>query len=417
MVERNWAGNLTYRASTVHRPGSLEELQGIVAGAPRIRVLGTRHCFNDIADTDELVRLDDLPEDVVVDATAGTVELNPAMTYGRLADLLRPAWLALHNLASLPHISVGGAVATATHGSGERLGNLATAVRALDLLRADGEVVHLERGDPDFDGAVVGLGSLGIVVRLRLDVEPDYRMTQHVFEHLSWDRCAAHLDEILGIGDSVSMFTTWGPDIEQVWVKRRTERAGGEAVAWVDELFGARAASEDRHPILGTSAEHCTEQLARPGPWAERLPHFKMGFTPSSGDELQSELLLPRSAALAAIETMRGFGDAMAPHLLVSEIRTVASDSLWMSPQYERDTVAVHCTWRPHDAAVVELIGRIEAALAPLAPRPHWGKLFAADAVTIRAATPRLEDFLDLVDRFDPQGTFRNAWFERTFVG
>jgi len=416
MVERNWAGNLTYAAATVHRPRSFEELHAIVAGTSRVRVLGTRHCFNDIADSDALVRLDGLPEDVVVDAAAGIVGLNPAVTYGRLAELLQPTRQALHNLASLPHISVGGAIATATHGSGQRLGNLATAVAALDLLRSDGEVVHLERGDPDFDGAVVGLGALGVVTRVWLDVEPEYRMAQHVFEHLSWDRCLAHLDEILGIGDSVSLFTSWTTDVEQVWVKRRTDELADEATGWLDQLHGATAATEDRHPIIGTSAEHCTPQLGRPGTWAARLPHFRMGFTPSSGDELQSELLLPRSAALAVIDTMRGFGAAMAPHLLVSEIRTVAADALWMSPQYERDTIALHCTWRPHGAAVVELIGQIETALAPWAPRPHWGKLFTIDAGTIASRVPRLGDFLDLVGRCDPRGTFRNTWFERTFA-
>ena len=143
------------------------------------------------------------------------------MTYGRLAPMLHERGLALHNLASLPHISVGGAIATGTHGSGDRLGNLATAVSAIDILRSDGEIVHLERGDTDFDGAVVGLGALGVVVRVRLDVEPEYQIAQHVYEGLAWDELAARFDEITGAGDSVSLFTTWGSHVDQVWVKQR----------------------------------------------------------------------------------------------------------------------------------------------------------------------------------------------------
>ena len=252
------------------------------------------------------------------------------MTYGRLAPMLHQHDLALHNLASLPHISVGGAIATGTHGSGDRLGNLATAVSAVDILRSDGEIVHLERGDTDFDGAVVALGALGVVLRVRLDVEPEYEIAQHVYEGLAWDELAARFDDITGAGYSVSLFTTWGAHAEQVWVKQRLRSDPGAT------FFGARPATTDLHPIADVSAENCTPQLGVPGLWSDRLPHFKMGFTPSSGDEVQSELLLPRGSALDAIEVVRGFADDMAPHLLVSEIRTVAADTLWMSPQHER---------------------------------------------------------------------------------
>jgi alditol oxidase len=328
------------------------------------------------------------------------------MTYGRLADALHGHGLAVHNLASLPPISVGGAIATATHGSGDQLGNLATAVSALDLLRSDGELVHLERGDPDFDGAVVGLGALGAVLRVRLDVEPEYQIAQRVYLGLAWDRLVEHFDAVTGAGDSVSVFTTWGDHVDQVWVKSR--RLGGDT-----SLFDARAAMVDLHPIAGAAAENCTPQLGVPGLWSDRLPHFKMGFTPSSGDELQSELLLPRSAAVDAISIVRGFAAQIAPHLLVSEIRTVAADTLWMSPQQGRPTVAIHFTWRPHTAAVLALVTQLERALAPFEPRPHWGKIFRLDAGQIAARYPRHADFVDLVHRFDPRGVFRNPWLDR----
>jgi len=406
-VERNWAGNVEYRAATIDRPTTIGELRDIVVRSPRVHVLGSRHSFNAIADSEHLISLDAIPDDVIVDVDGESVELNPAMTYGRLAPMLHERELALHNLASLPHISIGGAIATGTHGSGDRLGNLATAVRALDILRSDGSIVRLERGDADFDGAVVALGALGVVVRVRLDVEPEYQIAQRVYEGLGWDALAANFDEITGAGDSVSMFTTWGPHVDQVWVKQRPPC---DPVA---TFFGARPATVDLHPIAGVSAKNCTPQLGVPAPWSDRLPHFKTGFTPSSGDELQSELLLPRGSALDAIEIVRGLSGDMAPHLLVSEIRTVAVDALWMSPQFERQTVAFHFTWQPHIAEVARLVIGLEGALAAFDPRPHWGKVFDVDGPTLAERYPRHGDFVDLVERFDRRGAFRTTWLER----
>jgi xylitol oxidase len=333
------------------------------------------------------------------------------MTYGRLAPMLHARGLALHNLASLPHISVGGAIATGTHGSGDRLANLATAVSAIDILRSDGDIVRLERGDDDFDGAVVGLGALGAVLRVRVDVEPEYQIAQRVYEGLAWDELAASFDDITAAGTSVSLFTTWGSHVDQVWVKQRLPSKPS-----AETCFGARPATVERHPIAGVSAENCTSQLGVPGLWSDRLPHFKMGFTPSNGDELQSELLLARGSALEAIEIVRRIADDMAPHLLVSEIRTVAADTLWMSPHYRRDTVALHFTWRPHPADVTRLVIRLESALAAFDPRPHWGKFFTVGGVPLAQRYPRHADFVDLVSRFDQRGAFRNPWLERNVL-
>jgi xylitol oxidase len=409
-VERNWAGNVVYSATTLERPTSIHELRSIILSSSRVHVVGTRHSFNDIADADRLVALDGLPGDAVVDAAKGTVELNPAMSYGRLVPLLHRHGVALHNLASLPHISVGGAIATGTHGSGDSLGNLATAVSAMEIMRSDGELVCLERGDPDFDGAVVSLGALGAVVRIRLDVEPEYQIAQHVIEGLRWGRVIDDFDAITDAGHSVSLFTTWHEVVEQMWVKQRVP-CGAPAG------FGGVPAAEERHPIGGLSPDSCTPQRGLPGLWSDRLAHFRLAFTPSSGDELQSELLLPRAGALGAFEALRRLAADMEPHLLISEIRTVAADGLWMSPQHERDTVAIHCTWRPHVAEVTELIGRIERELAASAPRPHWGKLFTVDPATLARRYPRHADFVDLVSRYDPRGVFRNRWLDRIVLG
>jgi alditol oxidase len=414
VTERNWAGTHAYRAAALHRPASVAELQEVVAAAAQIRALGSRHSFTDIADAAELVSLDALPSEVVVDRAAGTVTVPAAMRYGQVAAALGPAGLALHNLASLPHICVAGAVATATHGSGDRSGNLATAVAALELVTSSGEVVRAERGDPDFDGMVVGLGALGAVTRITLDVEPAYEVRQRVFEALRWEALYEHFDAVFAAGDSVSVFTRWGESTDQVWVK---SRAGDEPEDVREELFGAVAATVDRHPILGLDAVNCTPQLGVPGAWADRLPHFRMGFTPSAGEEIQSEYLLARRDAIAGIEAIRGVAAALRPVLLVAEIRTVAADALWMSGEHGRDTVAVHFTWRPEPERVRAALAALEGALEPFGARPHWGKLFVAGAETVAPLYGRVRDFAALAERLDPRGAFRNAWLERHVLG
>jgi xylitol oxidase len=414
VIGANWAGTYAYGAAELHHPTTLEQLQEIVAGAPRVRVLGSRHSFTDIADSAELVALDALPADVVVDREAGTVSCSAALRYGELAEALAAEGVALHNLASLPHISIGGAVATATHGSGNANGNLATAVAGLDMVASDGEIVSAARGEPVFDGLVVGLGALGAVTRIVLDVEPAYELRQRVFEGLTWDALYAHFDAITDTGYSVSVFTRWGETTDQVWVKSRVTDTPEEELG---DLFGAVAATVERHPILGLDPVNCTPQLGASGAWSDRLPHFRMGFTPSNGEEIQSEYHVPRRHAVAAIEAVHALGDAIRPVLQVSEIRTVAADRLWMSPQYGQDTVALHFTWARQPDAVDRALVDVEAALRPFQARPHWGKVFLADAAAIAPLYERLDDFAALRRRLDPRGAFRNAWLDRRLLG
>jgi xylitol oxidase len=414
VTEVNWAGTHAYRATRIHRPSTVEELQEIVARAPRVRVLGSRHSFSDIADSAELVSLEGLPADIVVDRERMTVAVGAGVRYGELAEALNAEGLALHNLASLPHISIAGAIATATHGSGDGNGNLATAVAGLQLVTSDGELIDVARGDSDFDGLVVGLGALGAVVRVMLDVEPSYEIRQRVFERLEWDALVEHFDAIAATGYSVSVFTRWGAAVEQVWVKSRVAD-GPEEIR--DELFGAVAATVDRHPIIGLDPVNCTPQLGVAGLWSDRLPHFRMGFTPSKGDEIQSEFFAPRAHALAAIEAMRGLGDRLEPLLLVSEIRTMAADRLWMSPQCGQATAALHFTWKREPEAVLRALAEVEAALRPVGARPHWGKVFVARAADIAPLYERLGDFVALMERLDPRGAFRNAWLEERVLG
>ena len=411
---RNWAGNYVYGAEKLHRPSTVEQVQEIVAGAPAVRVLGSRHSFNEIADSSELLTLEEMPGNIVFDRAAGTVSFNAGLKYGELVDALGAEGVALHNLASLPHISVAGAVATATHGSGDANGNLATAVAGLELVTSDGEILEVSRGEPDFDGLVVGLGALGAVTRITLDVERAYEVRQRVFEGLGWEALFDNFDEITSCGYSVSVFTRWGGNVDQVWVKSRVT---DEPEVVRDDLFGAVAAEVDRHPILGLDAASCTPQLGRPGLWSDRLPHFRMGFTPSSGEELQSEFLIPRRHAVEAIGAVRGLAEKIRPVLQVSEIRSVAADRLWMSTSYGGESVCIHFTWKPEREAVGEVLVELEAALAPFGARPHWGKVFDAGAAEITPLYERLPDFVRLVERLDPRGAFRNSWLRTRVLG
>ncbi len=410
----NWAGNYTYRARGLHSPSTLEQVQEIAASAPRLRALGSGHSFTDIADSAEQLTVSGLPAEVVVDHAAHTVSVAAGLTYGQLALALTSEGVALANLASLPHISVAGAVTTASHGSGDANGNLATAVAAIEIVTSAGDVLTASRADPDFNGLVVGLGALGVVTRLTLDVEPAYEIRQRVFEVLPWEAVFEHLDAITSSGYSVSLLTNWGEAVDRVWVKERVTAAPERVRA---DLFGAVAATRDQHVIAGLDPVNCTPQLGVPGLWSERLPHFRLGFTPSAGDEIQSEYLVPRQHAVAALQAVRSLADTMRPLLQVSEIRTVAADGLWMSPQYGQATIAIHFTWQRSQAAVQRAVREVETALAPFEARPHWGKLFLADGTAISSHYERFADFADLVARIDPRGAFRNDWLETHLFG
>lgn len=414
-TERNWAGNLTYRASTIAHPESVAELGALLAQGGPVRFLGSRHCFNNIADTDGvLIALDRLPAVFEVAPARDAVRVSGAARYGDIAPLLEAEGLALANLASLPHISIAGAIATGTHGSGDSIGSLASAVRGLTILTPSGETRTLARGDADFDGAVVSLGALGAVLDVTLDVEPTYAVAQHVFERPDWDAVLADFDEVTSIGSSVSLFSTWERTdfVDQIWVKQRQPEAREAARESLFEKLGATPAVSKRHPILGVDPAACTEQLGVAGPWFERLAHFKLEFTPSAGAEIQSEYLVPRADAVAAIQAVRTLAGQIAPLLLVNEIRTVRADDLWLSSSHGTEAVGLHFTWKPDEAAVRALLPTIEAAL-PETARPHWGKVFTLDGAETRSRYTRWEDFAALAARYDPERRLVNPYLER----
>ena len=403
----NWSGNLRYGTDRVFAPDTMPEAEEIVRSTPRIKALGSRHCFNTIAE---------------IDASAMTVTVGAGIAYGELAPVLDRAGFALHNLASLPHITVAGAIATATHGSGVHNGNLATAVRAIEFLQADGNTVWMSR-DHDVDRfrlAVVHLGALGIVTRVTLEVVPSFQMSQVVYQNLSFDRLEENLHAILSAAYSVSLFTRWqGNRAEYVWIKDtvRPEQPETSYEHLPKTFYGAALQTAKLHPVPGMPAQNCTEQMGSIGPWCDRLPHFKMEFTPSSGEELQAEYFVPLTDGYAAIRAVETLRDQIAPYLLVSELRTVAADDLPMSMNDRTDSLALHFTWKRDEAAVRPVLAAIEAKLEPFGVRPHWGKIFEVPASRLRELYPAMGKFRELAADMDPHGKFQNAWLQRNIHG
>jgi xylitol oxidase len=411
---KNWAGNIDYSTENLYAATSPEQVKEFVKNHAKLKVLGSRHCFNKIADSkDYFLSLKSMDDALSLDSDARTVTVAAGITYGKLSPYLHGKGFALHNLASLPHISVAGACSTATHGSGEKNGNLSTAVSALEFVDASGDVVNLSRqkdGDT-FLAAVVGLGALGVITKVTLDLEPTFLMRQYVYQDLPLGQMQDHFDAIQSSAYSVSLFTDWQKRrINEVWLKSRVEAEPGFGPE--PEFFGAKLATRNLHPIAELSAENCTEQMGVPGPWYERLPHFRMGFTPSAGKELQSEYFVPRPHAVEAILAVERLRDQISPHLMISEIRSIAADRLWMSPCFEQPSVTIHFTWKPDWPRVSALLPVIEKELAPFHARPHWGKLFSISPARLKSLYEKLPDFMQLAKKLDPEGKFRNDFLK-----
>jgi alditol oxidase len=414
----NWAGNYRYSTDRLYRARSLEQVQEFVKQHGQLKVLGTRHCFNGIADsTHDLLSLREMDQVVALDQRSRTVTVEAGMSYGQLCPYLDAKGFALHNLASLPHISIAGACATATHGSGPKHGNLSTAVSAMEVVTAGGEVLKLSR-DKDgrtFQGGVVNLGALGVVTKVTLDVEPTFMMRQDVYLNLPMAQVKDHFEDIASAGYSVSLFTDWQKGrMNEVWIKRRVDQG---VTAAKPEFYGATLATRNVHPIVELSAENCTEQMGVPGPWYERLPHFRMGFTPSSGKELQSEYFVPRRNAVEAILAVERLRDHVSPHLMISELRTIDADQLWMSPCYNQPSLAIHFTWKQEWESVRKVLPMIERELAPFKVRPHWGKLFTLAPAQLQLRYEKCGEFKQLLKQHDPQAKFRNEFLAANLYG
>ncbi|MFT4210426.1 MAG: D-arabinono-1,4-lactone oxidase [Microbacterium sp.] len=409
-MERNWAGTYAYTAPRIEAVRSVAEVRTAVAGARRAHALGTRHSFTDLPDTAGTL-LDVSALAGVIGEVGERVWAWAGTRYGVLAPALEARGRALFNMGSLPHIGVAGSTATGTHGSGDRNGVLSTAVTALRVVDADGEVREVRRDDPDFPALVVGVGAFGVVVAVELETVPSYRVRQDLYRGVRWETALADLGALTGAGYSVSIFTRWEPeDLGWVWVKTRV--AGDDQVV-ADTLQGGRLTLEGSP--LG-SGDNITGLGGVPGPWMHRLPHFRLDREPSFGAEIQTEYFVPRAQGAAALDAVLALGDAIRPVLVWSEIRTAAADDLWLSPAYERDVVVIHFTWLDRPDEVAALVPLIEAALEPFSARPHWGKVHGFDAARLAAVHPRLADARAVFERWDPAGKFVNEHLVRVGV-
>ncbi len=413
-ISHNWAEHVAFGALSTHFPASVAEVREIVRRERKVRVVGARHSFNHIADTPgALLSLRALPRRAEIDAAARTVTIDGGTTYAELAPVLDAAGWALFNLPSVPDFTVVGAVSTATHGSGNGNRNLAASVAALELVTASGELLHLKRGDADFEGAVVGLGALGIVTALTLDLVPRFDIRQTVFRNLPFETVVENFDAVMGSAYSVSLFTHWNSEfVDQAWLKDRAEAPppGGS-------FFGGAPATGEMSPVLGKEPYGTTGQLGVPGAWYDRLPHARIGALPAEGYEYQSEYFVARKDAPAAMRALKAVQDKLHPALVVSEVRTIAPDGLWLSTNNGADSVGFHFSMERNWVRVGAALSAIEGALAPFAPRPHWGKLFVMPAAELMSRHPRLADFRALAARHDPDGKFRNAFVDEYVFG
>lgn len=417
MLRTNWAGNLTYSTDNLFTPKTISDLQGIIKKCKKLRALGTTHCFNTIADSDQnQISTSAFNRVVSLDKINNTVTVEGGIKYGEFCKYLDENGYALHNLASLPHISVAGACATSTHGSGIKNGSLATAVVAIELVNGKGELVHLtkENDGDEFLGAVVNLGALGIVTKLTLGLQPAFKMKQVVYQNLPMSELENNFPAIMSAGYSVSLFTDWkNKNISEVWIKSKSD----ELKTIAPTFYGATLATKNLHPIEALDAINCTEQMAVEGPWYERMPHFKMGFTPSSGKELQSEFFIPFENSFQGLMAIEKLNEKVSPHLMITEVRAIAADDLLMSPFYKKAYVAFHFTWKQEIEAVNKIIPLIEEALAPYNPRPHWGKIFTMHPAVLQTRIEKLSEFKSLMNSYDPEGKFRNEFIDVNLFG
>jgi xylitol oxidase len=414
---QNWAATYTFAATRLHRPASIGDVQRVVAVAANVRAVGSRHSFNGIADSPaDQIDLTGIDPDIVIDRERMTVTVGAGTSYGDLSMFLHRDGFALHNLASLSQISVAGAIATATHGSGDGNKALSSAVVGLELVAGDGSIRRVERGHADFDGMVVGLGAFGIVTRVTLAIEPTFDIRQDAFVDMPWDQLLTGFDTISSAAYSFSIFTNWaGPAANRIWLKTRMGTALADEFA-VSKL-GLTRGLPYTVPATVENPLAILNPFDVPGPWCDRLTHTRHDISPPPADQIQSEYLIPRLQLGKAVAIIRATGPRIDTLLHASEIRTVAADEFWLSPFYRQDSVGIHFTWKKQIEAVDAITKELEMALIPLGGKPHWGKVIHADAAALAPLYPRMADFRSCALRCDPAGKFRNAYLEKHVFG
>lgn len=402
----NWGGNLQFRQEALAQPETLAELATLIRDN-QVRPAGTLHSFSPIA-TGEGIMLSaaGLKVAPAIDPASKTARVGAASRYGDIALALEAQGLALRNMGSLPHISLAGASATGTHGSGDGNQILSASLISFSFLNHKGELITLRRGDDLFEPCRLGLGAHGLWVEAELSVVESYQMRQDIYRDIPWAYFLEDPARLSAAGYSVSLFGKWGSDtIDQAWVKSRVSDGTPPA-----EIAGIRAATESLKELAPGVGDNLTEQAGRPGPWLHRLPHFRLDATPSAGDEIQTEYFFTRDQIVGAIEVVHSLAHEVNPVLIITEIRSIAQDDAWLSPMRRGDSIALHFTFKNDVPAVTRVVEKLEAALAPFNPIPHWGKVNGFTGEQLAAVHPKLAEARTVFDELDPEGKFSSPY-------
>lgn len=402
----NWGGNLAFEQAEVVKPKTISELAEMVR-VNKVRPVGTLHSFSPIAKGEGLLmstaNLAIKPE---LDSDRSVVRFGAAMRFGELALFLEQNGFALRNMGSLPHISVAGAAATGTHGSGDKNQILSSSLTSFSYLNHEGELIKVEKQDPLFEAFRLGLGAYGIWVEAELSIVPSFQIRQDIFLEIPWSYFLEDPSRLTSAGYSVSLFGKWGTStISQTWVKSEVEdpRAGVPIAAIAPE-------QNSKRELADGVGDNLTEQGGKPGPWLHRLPHFRLDASPSAGNEIQTEYFFTRDKIAHAIEAVHSVAGKINPVLIISEIRSIAQDDAWLSPMRRGDSIALHFTWKNEPELVDIAVQELEKVLAPMEPIPHWGKVHHFTQSDLERAHPMLSKAREQFENADPSGKFSSDY-------
>uniref|UniRef100_A0A915D0Y3 FAD-binding PCMH-type domain-containing protein n=1 Tax=Ditylenchus dipsaci TaxID=166011 RepID=A0A915D0Y3_9BILA len=414
----NWGGNFNFSTQDIKYPTTTAGVQQLVKECKgKIRPVGTRHSFSEIANTnDTLICLVHMNLILSVDPSVPSVTVQAGITYTDLIPFLQSIGLAIPMMASLGEISIAGAINTAVHGSGAGIGNLATQVLGLQMVLADGSVVQYSKGqnDTELAAATVGLGALGIVTQVTLQAQPTYNLAINVFENMDMSVLDTQLYNITHSGYAINMWSTFGTPgvLDQVWITTKVDSNGVNAYGNVSQLYGAPAATAQSSPIAALPPTYVVPQMGIVGPYYERLTDYDLGLSGQEGQQTQSEYYVDFDDFVPALKALQTLSAEINAVVYVALFRITEKDELWMSPQYKKTTMAIHFSWQPKLDQVMALLPKIEAALAPFNPIPHWGKLYTLKPEQYLPLLPKYPEWREQVELHDPTHKFRNKWLE-----
>ena len=433
-IPQNWAKTVYYN-HTIHYPKTVEEIQHILQYHAKIRVLGSMHSFNNITKLPQefngvYISMSNMNQ-VIKCCRGERVTIQPGITFGELGEYLHERNFGFHNMASLPHITVGGAISTGTHGAGVFNGNLASHVMQVKLISADGKLRTYRIGqDPEFQHIPVSFGLAGIIVEIELDIVPDYDIQQCIYENLPFNTIKkSDYKTAFSSAYSFSIFTQWkNRKFTSIWAKYRLRkgRNGNEESIMIDcpDMNKIKPSSNKVHPLPGGDTSFVSGGIGKnyKEPGYVGLPHFLMEGVPSQGEELQSEYFVSSHMFDVVIEVLFHHFEEnpkLYDLLYVSEMRFVAGDKLTLSPQHVLgSSIGFHFTWKKEFDQVVDALKGIENVLKPYNALPHMGKLFTMTGRELEGkyGQRNLRAFQSFVAPLDPLKKFVNPFLQNLIL-